>query len=378
MSRIKMKKQLNKIYAMCAIGNFSLGGAAWVALLAARGFSLVEIGILETIFHMTSLTFEIPSGMMADIYGRKKIMVASHVMSVVSCLLMICSRSFLEVALSICFSALSYNLASGSGEAYAYDGMKSCGMEAEYEKFSANKVLLYRIFNGSALLCAGFALLIGYKMANAVDAVMNLFCIGIGLSLAKDPGRDESSAMSVETDSNQKSGAWNRLRFEIMKCVSESFQLLVSNRRVRGIMMCNALVEAFAVLLGFFLQARLPQAGLPNVWLGPVLFMMGVGGIVGAKVIVLLKHWRYRKVAMSALVIVVCGVLAERSNFWPLLCLGGFLASFADDFIQIRSDALLNEMIPAEQRATLISVSSFCFSVVMIVLSPIAGWFFGR
>lgn len=366
MSENKMKKQLNKIYAMCAIGNFSLGGASWVALLAARGFSLVEIGILETIFHITSLTFEIPSGMLADIYGRKKMMVASHVMSVISCVLMIVSRGFWEAALSIVFSALSYNLASGSGEAYAYDGMKSCAMESEYEKFSANKVILYRIFNGTALLCAGFALLIGYKAANALDAVLNLVCIGIGLSLAKEPGRAKGF------------NPWSRLCAEIRKCFSESFRLLTVNKKVTQIMACNALVEAFAILLAFFLQARLPQAGLPKVWLGPALFFMGLGGIVGAKVVVLLKNWKYRKVALFALGVVLLGVLAERTNLWPLLCLGGFLASFADDFIQIRSDALLNEMIPAEQRATLISVSSFCFSVVMIVLSPLAGWFFGR
>lgn len=377
MSKNKMKQQLNKIYAMCAIGNFSLGGATWVALLAARGYSLIEIGFLETIFHITSLTFEIPSGMLADIYGRKRIMVAGHVMSVISCLLMIVSRGFWEVALSICFSALSYNLASGSGEAYAYDGMKSCGMESEYEKFSANKVILYRVFNGAALLCAGFALLIGYKAANAVDAVLNLVCIGIGLSLAPEPGRNESYAVSSEKERRRENSAWYRLRYEIRKCFSESFRLLWIDRRVAKIMMCNALVEAFAILLCFFLQARLPQAGLPAVWLGPVLFVMGMGGIFGAKIVVTLGRWKYRKVALLAIMVVLLGVLAERTDLWPLLCLGGFLANFADDMIQIRSDALLNDMIPSEQRATLISVSSFCFSMVMIVLSPLAGWFFG-
>lgn len=368
MSKNKMKKQLNKIYAMCAIGNLSIGGASWVALLAARGFSLIEIGMLETIFHITSLMFEIPSGMLADIYGRKKIMVASHVMSVISCLLMIFSRGFWEVALSICFSALSYNLASGSGEAYAYDGMKSCNMESEYVKFSANKVMLYRIFNGAALLCAGLALLIGYKAANGIDAVLNVICIAIGLSLESDAIRKESG----------KIGVWKRLCLEIKKCFTESFQLLISNRDVRRIMICNALVEAFAILLVFFLQARLPQAGLPEVWLGPALFVMGMGGVLGAKVVILLQKWKYRKVVLTAFGIVLAGVLAERTDFWPMLCLGGFMANFADDFLQIRSDALLNDRIPSEQRATLISVSSFCFSVVMIVLSPLAGWFFGR
>ena len=52
---------------------------------------------------------------------------------------------------------------------------------------------------------------------------------------------------------------------------------------------------------------------------------------------------------------------------------GGFVGSFADDFLEVRTDILLNDMIPSEQRATLISVNSFTFSLVMIVMSTLMG-----
>ena len=38
--------------------------------------------------------------------------------------------------------------------------------------------------------------------------------------------------------------------------------------------------------------------------------------------------------------------------------------------------AILQDMFPSEQRATLTSIESFSFSVIMIVLSPLAGFFF--
>lgn len=53
---------------------------------------------------------------------------------------------------------------------------------------------------------------------------------------------------------------------------------------------------------------------------------------------------------------------------------GGFVGAFADDFLEVRTDVLINEMISSEQRATLISVNSFIFSIVMIVLSTWMGW----
>lgn len=55
------------------------------------------------------------------------------------------------------------------------------------------------------------------------------------------------------------------------------------------------------------------------------------------------------------------------------MILGGFVGSFFDDFIEVHTDIILNEMIPSEQRATLISVNSFMFSIVMIVMSTLMG-----
>ena len=52
------------------------------------------------------------------------------------------------------------------------------------------------------------------------------------------------------------------------------------------------------------------------------------------------------------------------------------LSALADDALQVRTNTRLQDMFPSEQRATLISIESFTFSIIMIVLSPLAGWFF--
>ena len=58
--------------------------AVWVALLAARGYSLWQIGLAEGVFHVVSLMAEIPSGMAADLLGRKRTLALSGVMAAVS------------------------------------------------------------------------------------------------------------------------------------------------------------------------------------------------------------------------------------------------------------------------------------------------------
>ena len=75
---LSIKKQISILYISSVLQNLSLTGA-WIAILAARGFSLVEIGFVETVFHITSFLFEIPSGVLADLYGRKNMMIVSSV-----------------------------------------------------------------------------------------------------------------------------------------------------------------------------------------------------------------------------------------------------------------------------------------------------------
>ncbi len=48
-----------------------------------------------------------------------------------------------------------------------------------------------------------------------------------------------------------------------------------------------------------------------------------------------------------------------------------------DDLLDVRSDVVLNEMVPSAQRATLVSVSSLTFSLVMLAAAPLMGALFG-
>lgn len=179
----KIKKQISKLYMASILGNLSLTGA-WVAILAARGYSLVEIGIAETVFHIFSLTFEIPSGVFADVFGRKQMLVVSSIMRVIGSICMICSKNLTMVCAAIACFAVSYNFSSGSGDALAYDSLKLVGEEARYERYAANQLILYRLCNGISTLCAGFALFVGYKIAYASDVLVT--CIQILLLIIKE------------------------------------------------------------------------------------------------------------------------------------------------------------------------------------------------
>ncbi len=358
-------KQIARLYQSSVLGGLSLTGA-WVAILAARGFSMIEIGIVETVFHIISLLFEIPSGVLADVFGRKKMLVISTGMQMLGCFVMIISNNLLLVCISIAFFAISDNFASGSGDALAYDSLKLVDRQGEYAEYESNQLVIYRLCEGISTLCAGFALLIGYRLAYSTSFVTGVIQFMVLSSLTEVCGNREQKRQQILVSMKSK----------LIECFVESLVFLKSARKAILLMFCNSFVGAIDILLLFFLQAKLPEAGIPSMLLGVALFVMQLGGIIGARVILLCKRVNYQIVFAAATMLVLLGVILEHSGITLVMTIGGFIAALSDDALQVRTNTKLQDMFPSEQRATLISIESFTFSVIMIVLSPLAGVLF--
>ena len=296
MRNFNIKRQINKLYTLTTVSYFRIAGASWVALLALRGFSLLQIGILESIFHIASSCFEIPSGVVADVFGRKRTLALSKLVSVLSCLAMILSDNFGTVAFAIAFSALSYNLESGTIEALAYDSLKSVRQEKKYNRYASTEMMLYRITSSTATLCAGVALWLGYKKAYAIDIFFGMIALGIVCSLREISGftgadgeptnpqtddhkqkqmSEEKQERMNEEETDQKNIQNIRISERFQNVVTESWHFMKNNRKARSVMIVNALIGAVSTLVLFFLQAKLPLAGLNEALLGPGSFCHG-------------------------------------------------------------------------------------------------------
>lgn len=316
---LNIEKQIRKLYASSVLGNLSLTGA-WVAILAARGYNLVDIGIAETVFHITSLIFEIPSGVLADVFGRKKMLIVSSIMRMIGNIIMILSDNLFTVCLSIAFHALSYNFSSGTGDALAYDSLKAANAESRFERFESDQLVIYRLCSGISTLCAGFALFIGHRLAYGTDLITGVIQIAVLMSLSEmyAPAPEQSGSIAAR----------------LAICLKESFTFMKSAKRAMKLMIVNSLIGAADTLLLFFLQAKLPERGIPHRLLGAALLFMEIGGIIGSKLITKLPKLSYRCVFCISSVMVLAGIVAEHSPMYAVMALGGFIAAVADDALQ--------------------------------------------
>lgn len=346
---------------------FRPAGSIWVLLLALRGFSLVEIGVAEGVFHMVSLCCELPSGLLADLMGRRRTLAAGQAMFLLSPLLMACSEGLGDVCLSMAALALGYNLQSGTREAMAYESMLQADREDGYLKFSSLQNAVYRFSDGGAMLLAGATMALGWQRACLLDAVIALAGFVTAMSLTEPvcPGRED---LTVRPQT---------LPAALQRTVRGAWNLLRTDRPAAVIMVVNALIGACATLVRFFLQERVKSAVRIPALLGPALFALGLGGGLAGLVTGWLDCLPYWKAAALTGVGAGLCALAARGTFLPVLIGSGLLAGILDDALQLVSDKRLNARFPSAQRATLVSVSSMAFSVFMIPLSPIFGWWMG-
>ena len=294
-------------------------------------------------------------------------LIISTVIHILASAVMILSNSLTLVCLSIALHAICDSFSSGSGEALAFDSLKSVGREGAFDRYESNQLVIYRLCGGVSTLCAGFALIIGYRIAYTTGIVTCLIQLGLLLSLREirpyDSGTGETSVSMCR---------------ELLNCFRESLRFLRGKTKAFLLMMTNSLIGAMDILLLFFLQAKLTVVGLPDEWLGPALFLMQLGGVLGAKVILRFKKQGYRTIFFVSAALVLTGILMEHTGAAIWMAAGGFIAALADDALQVRTNTKLQSMFPSEQRATLISIESFTFSTIMMVLSPLAGYFFTR
>jgi MFS family permease len=161
----RIERNVAKNYLFVFLSSTSLSEAMWVLYLAFRGMSLIQIGLIESVFHLTSVLMEVPTGIVADRFGRKTSRLLGRAVAMVATLLMIGSRSFWGFALAFVFTALGYNLESGAGDALVYDSLLQCGKQDRFIVVKGRQEVAYQAARIVSLVASGIVATFDYTLA---------------------------------------------------------------------------------------------------------------------------------------------------------------------------------------------------------------------
>lgn len=361
---MQIKRQLFFLHLYNFLFSLRIADSVWVVFLLSRGFSLAQVGIAEGIFHVVSFLFEVPSGMIADLLGRKRTLVISSLCGVCSALLMAFSGDFFGICLSMAFQALMYNFCSGTQEALTYDSLKAAGCEDAYLKQNAWLQGLSQTSSSLSSLLGGVATLLGFFPAYAITALCSGACGAAALALAEP--------QVTETQRRRTQHPFAQLAPRLKEHIFQSLSFLRNNPRSAWKILASAAAGVPIYLTFMYSQQHLLDGGLPPLFLGAALMLLRLSGAAG---MALGARVKIRLFPCTLLCALCCagGTFLAGTFWWPLALLGGVLAQCSESLLDLRLDASLNDDFPSDQRATLVSVSSMVYSLFMIAASPVSG-----
>lgn len=360
--KLNLKKQLACIYTADLFSGLRITDAVWVALLAARGFSLWEIGLAESVFHVVSLLCEVPSGMAADLLGRKKTLVSGGVCMVLQSLLMAFASDLFTICFAMGLNALAMTMFSGTSTALLYDSLKQEGCEAEYIQVSANGSQISMLANAIGSMASILNQFLGYAGFYLLNAAFEGASALANMLLA-EPIVTESQA------SREK----HALPEQFRQLVRDSLHVLHTCPMAVKLIASSALISVPSYLTKMFLQQRLVELGWPTELLFLPLLLGGLACVAGTEIGRRVRCRSMRRLYTACALL--CGVgtlLVGAAPAWGGI-LGMMLVQGVLEVYLLHESQKLNDAIPSDQRATLISVDGMAYSLLMIPASPLVG-----
>ncbi len=363
--KLNLKKQLACIYTSDLFSGLRITDAVWVALLAARGFSLWEIGLAESVFHVVSLLCEVPSGMAADLLGRKKTLLSGGVLTVTCNLLMAFAPNLFTICLAMGLNALAMTMFSGTFTALVYDSLKTEGREDEYIQVSANSSQISMLANAIGSLASLLKRFLGfagfYLLSAAFEGVSTA-----ALALMEEP-------IVTKAQASRGKQTLRALPEQFRQLVRDSLHVLHTCPMAVKLIASSALISVPSYLTKMFLQQRLVELGWPTELLFLPLLLGGLACVAGTEIGRRVSCRSMRRLYTACALL--CGVgtlLVGAAPAWGGI-LGMMLVQGVLEVYLLHESQKLNDAIPSDQRATLISVDSMAYSLLMIPASPLVG-----
>ncbi len=324
-----------------------------------------QIGILDATAFAVGLLAEIPSGALADRFGRARIVKLGIVLAAIGT----AGQAFGDFSVIIIFQSITmigFAFMSGADEALFFEKLRFKKEGVEWRKL---------ITKGGQM--AYMASIIGIPVGSMLYAVNHeLVFVLNGLIMAASGiallGIRDAPHRSANDNDLVVSSAFSQYVTDIVK----GFRLF-GNRNLRGYVAIILAIQGLAYIFdwGLLKLLLMDRFGFSEQFGG---WMMSIGGILVVSVLFVMARqaqYLHEKRVMNAIALGL--ITALLASVWAsgALAIGVILLFFIVDAVlyPFISEAL-NTHISNKGRATALSVASFLKSIPYVLLAPLIGW----
>jgi MFS family permease len=158
----RLEATIRKMYLYRALIDFILLYPLYSILFVNHGLSTFQISTLFIIWSVTDLVTNVPLGVLADKFSRKRLLVLGPLVEAAGFSVWLLWPTFNGFALGFILWGISWGIINGTFEAFLYDELKTGELEKQYTRVAGKAQSLALIADFAATLTASLAILLGY------------------------------------------------------------------------------------------------------------------------------------------------------------------------------------------------------------------------
>ena len=321
-----------------------------------HGLNLAQIGIITAILLIVQLSVEIPTGALADRFGKTRSIIAGSVLHVLGAAAFAFAGGFASFLVSGILMGAGWSLISGADEAYMYDVVQETGEESKYKTFLSKISLADETGTLVGFLASSFIIWrFSEQTALITTSVILVLSTAYGAFALKEPklSKEELVSVSDEVTAMRKATEFaRRHRYFLALAVFLAF-----------------LYESGRMLW----QPQLLHLGFVASQISLIYALLGLFSVAGAYVA---GHKRIKSSLMTMLLLgmaqVACFLLFSRGTIViSLLGIGAYL--FVEKISRVIQTDVVNGAIKSNYRATFLSIKNLNRSGAGVIFALVLG-----
>lgn len=366
------KKKLWPFYAQALVQSVSkVIMPFYVLYFLSIGLNFFQIALIGTVRSIVSIIFEVPTGAIADLYGRKTSVIWGYLLMGVSTIAVIFTKDFYLILVIFGLNALFETLVSGADSAWAVD------LAEKHDKGLVAKYFLKRrVFKNIGMVVAPLAaglIVAHYNMTS----LWLIYGIGILVSTSFLFFGEKATALQDEDDDEEPLEA---SAFKSIFTQAGKTGQFIRSHKVLSLLF-------FAIFIFFLVEEitslvwtpYLQELGVTLPQIGYIFSAIAGLGIITPLIAEKVLQYRSKYAVLIATTIAYGSALLLAAAFSkPLFIIMIFMLTYnLEEVIEPLEETITNDYIKSKVRATALSLKSVVVSLASIIGGPLAGYLLG-
>lgn len=355
---MRLEHNILKMHLLKGVLWFMVSMPIIVLFFQSYDLTLTEVMLLQSIYSLSLALFEIPSGYIADVFGRKKSIVLGTILSFIGYLFFSFFDGFYTFAIAQALVGIAGSLISGSDSALIYDTLLETGNENTYTKIEGKNYAIGNFSEATAGIIGGFLAVSSIYLPVYIQTTILFLSIPIAVTL-------------VEPKRNIK----NKLN-QSFKAILEVVQFaIVDNIKIRWLIIYSSAMGLATLSTAWLAQPFFKEVGVPLVYFGILWAGLNIAtGLTSINAHQFDKKGNTHKVLilLSLAIITLFVTLGMNITIYGLIIimfiylLRGIATPMLKNAININTTS--------DRRATVLSIRSFIIRISFAICAPILGY----